>query len=293
MNLYPASNARAFIARCYADWLALPTPRKDPVRDFENCLKDARFIPPLPGLTWDVNAAEMPTALANRPNVSKWRCFTVVSLQLLEQIVSQADKDRMNVTFPIDGKPKNPAEFLQQVSLIPKRERHFGIESGQCLGWPVTWFTTSGTVKQIKTACAKAGDDLPGAFCNRLGLGHHNPGTWLVLLSIPGSAVQLAGHYRPTFCDAGTHRWFMVRSSAAGTPPSKPLTWGQTADLEALALGKSSYNGGSERVCFGISASHLGTSKVNFDILGPLAKTHGSPAACTQLANDVWKRRRH
>jgi hypothetical protein len=293
MSLHSGSEAIAYVNQVFQAFSALP---KAPatIRDFEDCLNDARFSPFLAKSPRSVITSVMPLSHPNRPNLAERQCFTVLKLQYLNRLISQPDKDRMGIDFPLGGTPKDPVAFADALARLGASGRQFQLAPGEFLGNPLIWFTTETAAKRAMAACRRSRRGFADGFCDVLGLGHHKPGVWLVLLAIPGSAVEAAGHSRPNFADAGTHRWFMARTSKPAAPGARrrSSSWGQTADLQALATGLVSYNGGSERVSLQITSRHLGAARIGFELLGEVTGTSGSTTAGARLSDGVWGRRR-
>jgi hypothetical protein len=258
------------------------------IRDFEDCLCDLRYRDYVHGKQRQINDEIIPLFGPNLPNLASKRLATVIELKWLPLLMTEADKDRLKIDFPVGGLPKNPDRFARRLRRLGADRRYFRLAGNQFLGRKLVWFTTEAEARRLKKS-GRNGAGLAFSFCSGLGLGHHPPGAWLVLLTIPGAAIQKAGHYRPAFCDAGIHRWFMARSSISG---GKVGLWGQTAELESLARGYAPYDGGPERVSRELASDHFDDATIGFELLGQVNLATASRSASTRLCSDVWIRRR-
>ena len=289
-GLYSKEATVNYVRAAYARYLNLKSAETigGSARDFEDCLVDLRCHAPEEGKQRQINSDIVPLFGLNKPNLSRRKLATVVELQLLPQLMSQDDKDRMGIELSISGKPKDPYRLARKLKRLGVKGRRFQLADGEFLGRKLVWLTPATEAGRLRKSCTDA-DKMAEHFCDGLGLGHHPVGTWLVMLTIPGSAIQKAWHYRPVFCDAGTHRWFMTKSSQIGTPIGP---WGQTAELQSLADGNIDYDGGPERVSRQVASDHLAGATISFDLLGEVKATNGSDTVGLRLSNDVWTRRR-
>ena len=258
------------------------------VQDFEDCLANLRFQPFEAGKRRQINSDVVPLFSLNKPNLSRRRLATVIELQILPQLMSRDDKDRIGIELSISGKPKDPDQLARKLKRLGVSGRRFQLADGEFLGRKLVWLTPATEARRLRKSCTDT-NKMAEHFCDGLGLGHHPPGTWLVMLTIPGSAVQKAWHYRPVFCDAGTSRWFMTKSSQIETLIGP---WGQTAELQSLANGNIDYDGGPERVSRQVAGDHLDGATINFDLLGEVKTTNANDTAERRLSIDVWTRRR-
>jgi len=258
------------------------------VRDLEDCLCDLRYRKEEPGRRRKINDDIIPLSNPDTPDLTGQRLATVVELKLLPMLMDRVDKDHFKIDISPGGQPKNPARLARRLNDLGSSGRRFRLARGKFLGRKLVWFTTEAEADRLTGSCTDA-TEMATHFCSGLGLGHHLPGTWLALLRIPGSAIQRAGHYRPVFCDAGVHRWFMARSSV---PNGINGPWGQTAALKSLADGTTPYDGCPERVSREMTRSHLRNATIGFDLLGRVELNSGSNSASTRLCEDVWTRRR-
>jgi len=218
-------------------------------------------------------------------------------LRYLVDIVPTASPLRTTVTLPPLGtEPKDEQALHDAWRLLTRAQRRFPLAG--TLGRPLFWFTDADAARRARRLPRAAGETEADSFISLLGLGHYradglvNAPKWAVLLRIPGAAADAAGHHRPSFADAGTHRFFMARScmyiSGVSTPPD---SWGQTANLDLL--GSAVYNGVRERVGWRLEPVLGGPVNIEVDLLGPVTRSRFSPdEAPEDLANGVWARRR-
>ncbi len=290
VGLYPQLAAINYVNTAFTNLISDPSKIPTSTVDFENCLHDLRFSPYEYGKPRTVNTTFIGRPFLNTPDLSGETFFTVMDLQFFGTIVSDHDKTRMQVDFPVDGVPKTPDNFIGAVDSLGEDGRRFHIADDAIIGRRINWFTSRRTVESLLAKALKGGGKFADEFCDLLGLGHHIEGTWLVLVSLPGEAIQAAGHYRPVFCDAGSHKWFMQRSSKA---KSKLRKWGQTANLKALSKGAPTYDGGDERVAHQLFPQHFNGRQLGFTLLGPA----GTDAierdiAGKRLTQEIFDRRR-
>lgn len=276
-----------FFATAHANLLASP-PGSVSGGGFEAELEDLRFAPFTHGVPRVVYDAGMGFPLTNVPPLDGQTLYHVMKLRYLYDLVDSTSALATDVTLPVGVLPRDPVKFMADWDAVPPDERHFTLAN--FLGRPVVWFTDEAGAEAARQYSADTGIGLADAFCEVLGLGHNDSGEWMVLLHLPGSAVQSANHYRPLFCDGVKHRYFMAHScvlSATAGP------WGQTANLRELALGAADYDGTFERVAHQIAPSHFGpTETIHVEMLGPVARGSLSMVAPKRLADDVWARRR-
>lgn len=164
------------------------------------------------------------------------------------------------------------------------------MKPGVTLGRSLLWFSTKDSVHSLRRIKGIRDGRRANFVQSALGLGHYKVGTWLVMLKLPGSALEAAGHYRPTFCDAGIHRWFMAASSLRRSLPAGPF--GQTCNLKLLDAGESCCDGHPERVAVQPWLEHFKGEPIRFELLGPVTENHGTPNAASRLSDGIWSRRR-
>jgi hypothetical protein len=256
--------------------------------DFEDALHGLRVEPFVYGKAQAVLAAGLGFPDENKHNLAGQRLYHVMKLKFLHSLVDRASPLRTDITLPVGTEPKDPDAFLEDWNSLAADERQFSLST--FLGRPIVWFTDSVGANNAERYGVSNGLSRADAFCEVLGLGHHQKDEWLVLLEIPGAAIQAAGHYQPLFCDAITHRYFMAKSSFPARPPS---AWGQTANLHALAAGRSHYDGSPERISRQLAPSHFSRAdSIQVSLLGPVSRPTYPSGAPKRLSEDVWGRRR-
>lgn len=261
--------------------------RTPTVADFEDALFDLRFQSRPYGVPRKVRSMGVGFPHQNTPDLSGDTLYTVMKLQWLHGLVDRASPLKTQIDLPINCPPADEAGFLDDWNSLADSERHFSLAG--FLGNPIVWFTDQAGVDMAERFGRDHGLDRADSYCEALGLGHHKQGEWLVLLKVPGNAVQEAGHYRPLFCDAVMHRWFMARS-ANDVPP--PPEWGQTANIHALLRGVAEYDGPRERVARQIVPAHASTARIEVELLGKLSRSSHPDDAPNALVAGVWARRR-
>jgi hypothetical protein len=255
---------------------------------FENAMSDLRFAPFEHGVRRLVLDAGLGFPQLNSPDLTGQSVFHVMKLRYLHYLVDPDSALANDVSLPIGIEPREPDAFLDDWDSIPDNDRSFILTGA--LGSPIVWFTNETGEQAARAYSRSTGLALADAFCEILGLGHHEAGDWLVLLRIPGSAIQEAHHYRPLFCDAVTHRYFMAHSCLL-TSPSRP--WGQTANLREMVLGNANYDGAFERVAQQLTPEHFtARDRISVELLGPVQRAKLFSSAPKKLADDVWARRR-
>jgi hypothetical protein len=241
-----------------------------------------------------VNGDLVPLDSENVPELSGATVYSVIWLGRLPELIHPDDRDelRKHVDLPGDGLPDDPTKFIEQMNSLSDVERQFHLADGKCIGRPIVWFTTQESYENMTRQSGVTGRGIADTFCDLLGLAHHPAGTWLILLEIPGVAVQNAGHYRPAFCDSILlPSWFMARSSwPVGSSAHGP--WGQTANLDALAAGHGSCDGAPERVARQLFRSDFDGLPLRFHLLGQVMNPNGTESAFSALSATIWSRRR-
>lgn len=225
--------------------------------------------------------------LVDTPNLAGQNLYSVMPLRYLHHLVPGRAKLRNIVDLPVDTEPSDPEGFIQSWADTTKEHRRFDL--AVVWGRPIIWITNQTAVDRARAASRPAGQTDADLFTQTLGLGHYEVDQMAVLITIPGSVVQKAGHYRPTFADAVRHRFFMARSSR---PRARIGNWGQTAHLAKLTA--SPYDGGAERVSLPITPSHFHPhQKLEVLLLEKVTTNRFIPnQAPPELAEGVWRRRR-
>jgi len=173
----------------------------------------------------------------------------------------------------------NP-DWIDTFANLPPNERYFRLKPGRALGTSFIWFTSSLNLQQLFSAAVRRGIALAelGHFArDALGLVDRvpapapDPPLFLVALAFPASVAEKAGHFRPTFVEAGSHRRFSARARRTRTP--RKYAWGKTIDLARLDADGTLENGLNERVCHPIERSMFDNAQViTFRILGKITK---------------------
>jgi hypothetical protein len=261
----------------------------DPVTawDFEDALNDMRFDAFEHGKPQAVLPAGLGFPSFNAPSVEGTTLYHVMKLKYLWSIVDAMSPLHTEISLPIGKDPPDIDRFLDDWNGLAENERTF--TPAGFLGRPIVWFTDAVGADAARSIAAAHNMPAADAFCETLGLGHHQQSEWVILLHIPGAAIQKAGHYRPLFCDAVTHRYFMAHSSRPGISGGP---WGQTADLRALEEGDDVYDGAPERVSRQLETGHFGGEKIYVELLGSLSRRTYPAEAPRRLADGVWQRRR-
>jgi hypothetical protein len=227
----------------------------------------------------------------------------VIPFTRMWSLVSSKDKSLPQFAYVPDMPEVPNTKELEKLDKalkgIPKKQRHFEIESDKPLGHPTLWITSDtghGHIEEGYKSAKKAntfGGTRADWYCAVLGLGHRVKGQFLMVLHIPAPAVDLAGHFRPNFCEAHDFPWFMLGSSVAANRNAGP--WGQTADLKALLRHSTSIDGAPERVSRQIFLPDFTTGsatpplRIHFDILGQVTHDAGSDTIRTDLAKRIWR----
>lgn len=241
-----------------------------------------------------VNYVPMP--LPNTPDISTETVYSVTNIVGLRRAMSEDDIRRLAAKSVVLKNPNNPTEetsFLSSLSSLSRDEKSFILPRNEGLGRFLLWFTTRECLDEAETRCSLISDPLTLAesLRSRNGLGHRKGGEWLVMLTIPGKAIQRAGHHRPIFCDGGvgSECWFMSRSSDHSRFNGGP--WGQTCELETLESGAGSYDGAKERVAVQPRLEHLGADRIYFEVLGRVDARFGTAGAMSRLTDGIWTRK--
>ncbi|WCM28579.1 hypothetical protein NDN01_06560 [Sphingomonas sp. QA11] len=256
--------------------------------NFESALHDLRFAPFEHGVRREVHDSGLGFPDADLSGLAGQTFYHVMKLRFLHFLVDTESPLMNDLDLPLGKDPRESDAFLADWEELTDDERRFSLNG--LLGSPIVWFTNEDGAKAARLYSAANGIGLADAFCEVLGLGHHHAGDWMVLLHIPGSAIEKANHYRPLFCDAVTHRYFMAHSCLV-PGPTRP--WGQTANLRELVLGTIDYDGAVERVSHQLTPSHFEADETIYvEMLGSLQRTKIFTAAPKRLADEVWVRRR-
>jgi hypothetical protein len=235
----------------------------------------------------------IPTPHWNVPDLSSTFVYSLTTLSGLMYAVSNDDKKRLSLlSFELTDKVADDAAFQKTLDAMDAKEMYFTLGPTNTLTQTVFWFTTQACFEEAETRCLLSSDPLTLAesLVSKNGLGHRKPNEWQVLLKIPGSIMQIAGHYRPTFLDGGVgaNCWFMSRSSNTMAPHGNE--WGQACELEALAKGLAQYDGAKERVAVSPRFDHTGGDRISFQIIYCKDKGFGGDAALARLTDDIVAR---
>lgn len=255
--------------------------------DFEYALNTICFpngVATRPPQAWPVKKPKW-----NTPDLTDSLVYTVIPLRFFNNIVPLDAPLRDFVELPTDGRePEDSEGFEQSWREIPETRLEFAALGDQ-LGRPLIWITDELSVRRARAMPLKGRRTIADSFVRLLGLGHYETGRWAILLTLPGGALQRAGHHRPTFADAGAHRFFMMRGACPWTPAND---WGQTADLNLI--GERQCDGVPERVAWSLAPGPLENGEtIRVELLGKVtANLFATDAAPRMLANDVWARRR-
>ncbi|MCR9196952.1 MAG: hypothetical protein NXH88_19620, partial [Hyphomonas sp.] len=295
-DLYPADHADAYLEAAIAAGAARKTESLLAEHELfvEECNR-MRFIERSEKRT-EVREDLMPLPLRDTPDLSGQNVYSVTTLPGLARMLSDADTQRLaalSVRIPLDGNVVDAVAFREALELLDQNDLTFELDDDGGLGRFVLWFTTEDALLVARDRSVRQSDPLPLAECLRSvnGLGHRMAGEWFVLLTIPGAAIQRAGHYRPVFCDggAGPDTWFMGRSSHPARYHGGP--WGQTCHLEALQEGAVVYDGAVERVAIQPRHAHFQAERIRFEILEPVFAKFGDSSALSRLSDGIWARK--
>ncbi|MEI9926416.1 MAG: hypothetical protein WDN44_00170 [Sphingomonas sp.] len=281
MGLIDADEAIALFERAHdeAGKVALGLPS---AIQFEDQLKNIRDK-----TLFSLGKAGTMLPFVNAPNLTGQNLYSVMPLRYLHYLVPGSASLRNIVDLPIDTEPTDPDGFILSWGDTTETHRRFDLES--VWGRPIIWITNQTAVERARLSHRASGQTDADLFTQTLGLGHYKVDEMAVLITIPGSVVQKAGHYRPTFADAVRHRFFMARSSR---PLAKVGNWGQTAHLAKLAT--IPCDGCAERVSLPIARHHFHPrQKLQVALLERVTDNRFVPdQAPPELAEGVWKRRR-
>ena len=295
-GLYVLSEAEALLAAAAQN--ALPYESTDSLENieaFKQVFNGIRFHE-RPGNRPTIRVDEVSTPHRDSPDLNGQTVYSVTTMSGLRHAMSEEDIRRLasnGITIRLDGTVEDEAAFLASLALLSPEEASFVIHSRKGMGRFIIWFTIERCFIDAQTRCSSSSDpiSLAESLRSRNGLGHRKAGEWLVLLKIPGSIVQKAGHYRPVFCEGGVGSdcWFMSRSSDHGRFDGGP--WGQTCDLEALQAGAATYDGAMERVALQPRQEHLGSDRIGFEVLGKVDARYGKADAMARLTDGIWTRK--
>ena len=260
---------------------------------FVNAISDLRMTPFRPGHRREIRTESIELPHFNTVDLTRQTLFHVTELASLAFWMDDEDKARLaglGFGIPSDGEPLVPDEFMEQYEALPTDDRGFHLKSGVTLGRSLFWFFEDKIIEPPLVVSEVLAGVHANSAQSSLGLGRYTEGKWLALLEIPGAALQNAGHFRPTFCDAGNYRWFMLASSKPRVAASSE--WGQTCNLSRLNLGEPDYDGRSERVSVQPWLEHFDGKQLKFEIIGPVTNNSGTMRAAKRLSDEVWSRRR-
>jgi len=174
----------------------------------------------------------------------------------------------------------NNADWIDTFANLPRNERFFRLKPGRPLGTSFIWFTSSRNLQQaLRNATARgvASAGLADFSRDILGLVHRvpalppNPPLFLAAFGFPAHVAEKAGHFRPTFVEAGGHSRFSARPRMKVRPRNYP--WGKTINLAYLDMSGTLENGLNERVCRPINRSMFDDADVmTFEVLGRITK---------------------
>jgi hypothetical protein len=275
--------------------------------NWTNQITILRYPGGTPPRKFDIDGTNIPLhALSGTTNhIGSGHVYNVIPFRRMWQVISSKDKAAPPFAYLPDTDYSNPLqvkELAAAVKKIPRRYRSFELDSMEQLGYPVLWVTSESGRQAIDSGykVAKKSRSFRGNladwYSSVLGLGHRKAGDLIMLLKIPAAAVDRAGHFRPNFCDAVGHPWFMVGSSIVSLRTSGP--WGQTADLEALRTRMAAIDGAPERVSRQLVAEDFDVSpgsspkRMLFDILGIVSHDAGQPSMQDDLAMRIWRDRK-
>ena len=251
---------------------------------------------------YGINTTTIPLAMYSKAGGSFYTKYAhcVVSLATLHYLISALDKNKPAFSSIPDidrsSSEKELENYAKSIKSIPKKYRIFDL--GRSYGKSVWWFTSDAAIEKIEREFRYCRGSFKGTkadwYSTYLGLGHHKAGTWLAIIHVPIEVADVAGHYRPAFCDGASFPWFM----AGCCDPAKRLPtsgWGQTANLYSLTKSQPIFDGASERVSreifpkdFQIGSRKL---KVRFDLLGKISRDWGTKSAEQSLAEKIWRDR--
>lgn len=257
------------------------------ISDFEDALFDHRFDPFVHDQPRAVREAGLGFPAADEVSLTGHMVYHVLKLRDIRHIAHRDSFLKAELNLLMDDKPRAIRDFKARWDSLTEDQRRFSLD--QSFGQPIVWFTNEAGVRRAREYGRAHDLGDADAFCEMLGLGHHEKGAWMALLHIPGAAVEQANHYRPLFCDAIKHRYFMMRSSL---PDAEPGPWGQTANLREVKAGAIHYDGAGERVSHQLQNSHFDDGETIFvELLGELERP-AYTGAPSHLADGVWLRRR-
>lgn len=234
----------------------------------------------------------------NEPDLTGKNVYSVTSLRALIDIMSLEDRRRLDLPASAEGDVVDPEAMSLRLDILGPDKCHFSLNASKGLGRFVFWFATQECIDAARAEheAGRLGSSGPSLsfvelLRSRHGLGHFKKGTWLVLLNVPGSAIQKAGHYRPIFLDGrvGPDCWFMACSSKSSTDNGN---WGQTCRLAGLDGSGSPYDGALERVAIQPRREHFDDEPIRFEVLGPCEQKFGDDRAMKFLSDDIWRRRK-
>jgi hypothetical protein len=259
----------------------------DEIADFERALTSLRFEAGGDDQPRRVFDAGLGFPSEDVPDLTGQTVYSVMRLDFLRDLVDRSSPLK-GISLPVNSAPRSVTAFEAAWAELDPDERTFSLAA--LLGRPIFWFTDRRGAELAESYVGVRGLTRPDAYCETLGLGHLKRGMWLVLLAIPGDAVQKAGHYRPLFCDAIGHRYFMAGTSC---PPGRPDPWGQTANLDEVRPGTLDYDGCPERVSRQINPSDFdGAPRISVELLGEVKRHDYPDVAPPILAAGIWARRK-
>lgn len=195
------------------------------------------------------------------------RVSTVLPLGALGVHASYRDLIRLKSEIGHDFVDLNNQNFISALTRLEPSKRYFRMRPGQKLGQKFVWITKRTDLKSIYCSGKSSKTGLADRCRDSLGLIHRVPPTVLMAIHIPAVVVEKAGHFRPTFLEAGDNRRFSAKARSDGIRVED--AWGHTIDLAYLdRLGKLG-NGQHERICRPIDSTMFTKRQtISFDVLG-------------------------
>jgi hypothetical protein len=169
MGHISSSQLISFYSAAHAAMLA--GPRGVTVEAFENAMSDLRFAPYEHGVRRMALDAGLGLPELNTPDVNEQTLYHVLKLRYLHYLIDSDCALANDLSLPVGNDPRDPDVFLEDWNAIPEDERCFSLSGG--LGNPIVWFTNEVGAQAARAYSTATGLPLADAFCEVLGLGHH------------------------------------------------------------------------------------------------------------------------